>query len=177
MPLSRQQKEQLVESYQEGLAAAPHVFLISYKGISVPQVTELRRRIRDIGATYAVVKNRLVLRAIGGKAIEDLKGEFQGATAVAFSNDDPVSLAKTLTEFAKEVPALEFKTSLVEGRPVEAQEVEKIASLPSREELITKLVFLLQSPVTSFVRTLAALPRQFVVVLDQIRQQKEGSES
>jgi large subunit ribosomal protein L10 len=176
MPLSRQQKEQLVESYQEGLAAAPHVFLISYKGISVPQVTELRRRIRDIGATYAVVKNRLVLRAIGGKAIEDLKGEFQGATAVAFSNDDPVSLAKTLTEFAKEVPALEFKTSLVEGRPVEAQEVEKIASLPSREALITKLVFLLQSPVTSFVRTLAALPRQFVVVLDQIRQQKEGAE-
>ncbi len=176
MPLSRQQKEQLVESYQEGMAAAPHVFLISYKGISVPQVTELRRRIRDIGATYAVVKNRLVLRAIEDKALEDLKGEFQGATAVAFSNDDPVSLAKTLTEFAKEVPALEFKTSLVEGRPVEAKEVEKIASLPSREELITKLVFLLQSPVTSFVRTLAALPRQFVVVLDQIGQQKEGSE-
>jgi len=177
MPLSRQQKEQLVESYQEGMAAAPHVFLISHKGISVPQVTELRRRIRDIGATYAVVKNRLVLRAIEGKALEALEGEFQGATAVAFSNDDPVSLAKTLTEFAKEVPALEFKTSLVEGRPVEAQEVEKIASLPSREELITKLLFLLQSPVTSFVRTLAALPRQFVVVLDQIRQQKEGSES
>ncbi len=176
MPLSRQKKEQLVESYQEGLAAAPHVFLLDFRGISVPQVTELRRRIRDVGGTYAVVKNRLVLRAIDGKVLEELKAEFEGPTAVAFSNDDPVSLAKTLTEYAKEVPALEFKTSLVEGQPVDAQKVREIASLPSREELITKLVYLLQSPITSFVRTLGALPRQFVVVLDQIRQQKEGSE-
>jgi large subunit ribosomal protein L10 len=176
MPLSRQQKEQLLEGYQEGLAAAPHVFLISYKGISVPQVTELRRRIRSVGGTYAVVKNRLVLRAIDGKALEGIKGEFRGPTAVAFSNDDPVALAKTLTDFAKEVPALEFKTSLVEGQPIDAQEVRQIASLPSREELITKLVFLLQSPISRFVRTLGALPRQFVVVLDQIRQQKEGQE-
>jgi large subunit ribosomal protein L10 len=176
MPLSRQQKEELVESYQKGMAAAPHVFLISYKGISVPQVTELRRRIRDVGGTYAVVKNRLVLRAIDGKVLEELKAEFQGPTAVAFSNDDPVSLAKTLTEYAKEVPALEFKASLVDSQTVEAREVKEIASLPSREELITKLVFLLQSPITSFVRILGALPKQLVVVLDQVRQQKEGSE-
>jgi len=176
MPLSRQQKEQLVESYQDGMAAAPHVFLINYKGISVPQVTELRRRIREVGGTYVVVKNRLVLRAIDGKALDELKGEFEGPTAVAFSNDDPVSLAKTLTEYAKEVPALEFKTSLVEGQSVQAGEVKEIASLPSREELITKLVFLLQSPISSFVRILGALPRQFVVVLDQVRQQKQGSE-
>jgi len=176
MPLSRQQKEQLVEGYQEGMAAAPHVFLISYAGISVPQVTELRRRIREVGGAYVVVKNRLVLRAIDGKALDELKGEFEGPTAVAFSNDDPVSLAKTLTDFAKEVPALEFKTSLVEGQPIQAREVKEIASLPSREDLITKLVFLLQSPITSFVRILGALPKQFVVVLDQVRQQKEGSE-
>ena len=176
MPLSRQQKEQLVESYQDGMAAAPHVFLISYKGISVPQVTELRRRIREVGGTYVVVKNRLVLRAIDGKALDELKGEFEGPTAVAFSNDDPVSLAKTLTEYAKEVPALEFKTSLVEGQSIQAGEVKEIASLPSREELITKLVFLLQSPISSFVRILGALPKQFVVVLDQVRQQRQGSE-
>ena len=176
MPLSRQQKEQLLESYQEGLATASHVFLISYKGISVPQVTELRRRIRDIGGTYTVVKNRLVLRAIDGKELEELKGEFQGPTAVAFSNGDPVSLAKTLTEYAKEVPTLEFKASLVEGQSIAAAEVKEIASLPSREELMSKLVFLLQSPIASFVRILGALPRQFVVVLDQVRQQKEGSE-
>ncbi|MGB5478606.1 MAG: 50S ribosomal protein L10, partial [Thermoanaerobaculia bacterium] len=94
MPLSRQQKEQLVEGYQEGMAAAPHVFLISYTGISVPQVTELRRRIREVGATYVVVKNRLVLRAIDGKALDELKGEFEGPTAVAFSHVDPVSLAQ-----------------------------------------------------------------------------------
>ena len=176
MPLSRQQKEQLVESYQDGMAAAPHVFLISYKGISVPQVTELRRRIREVGGTYVVVKNRLVLRAIDGKALDELKGEFEGPTAVAFSDDDPVSLAKTLTEYAKEVPALEFKTSLVEGQSIQAGEVKEIASLPSREELITKLVFLLQSPISSFVRILGALPKQFVVVLDQVRQQRQGSE-
>jgi large subunit ribosomal protein L10 len=174
MPLSRQEKEQLVDSYQEGLAATPHVFLMDYKGISVPQVTELRRRIREVGGTYAVVKNRLVLRAIEGKGLSELQEQFQGPTAVAFCEDDPVALAKALTEFADDVPAIEFKAGLIEGRPLEAGEVKQIAKLPSRQELISKLVFLLQSPVSGFVRVLAALPRRFVVALDQIQRQKEG---
>ena len=175
MPLTRQQKEDLVASYGEGLAKAPHVFLVDYKGVTVTQVSELRRRIREVGGRYEVVKNRLVLRAIGGEALEELQGKFEGPTAVAYCGEDPVGLAKAVTDFAKEVPAIELKGGLVEGQPVAAEDVQQIAKMPSREELLTKLVFLLQSPISSLVKTLAALPRQFVVVLDQVRQHKESS--
>lgn len=176
MPLTRQQKEDLIGSYQEGLVKSPHVFLVDFKGVTVTEVSELRRKIREVGGQYEVVKNRLVLRAIGGEALEELKGDFQGPTAAAFGGDDPVGLAKAITDFAKEVPAIELKGGLLEGQPVAPEEVKEIAQMPSREELLTKLVFLLQSPISSFVRTLAALPRQFVVVLEQVRQQKDGAD-
>lgn len=176
MPLTRQQKEELVQSYQEGMAKSPHAFLVDYKGVTVTEVSELRNKIREIGGQYEVVKNRLVLRAIGGEALEELKGEFQGPTAVAYGGEDPVGLAKAVTEFAKEVPAIELKGGLLEGQLVAPDEVREIAQMPSREELLTKLVFLLQSPVSNFVRTLAALPRQFVVVLEQVRQQKDSAD-
>lgn len=177
MPLSRESKESLVESYQGGVAAAPNVFLVKYQGITVPQVTDLRTRVRESGGHYEVVKNRIVLRVIDGSALEGLKEHFEGPTAVAYNEDDPVALAKVLTDFAKEVPAIEFKAGLVDGQVVEAEEVKQIAKLPSREELIAKLLFLLQSPITGFVRVLAALPREFVTVLEQVRQEKEKQEA
>ena len=175
MPLTRQQKIDLVESYSEGLAKAPHAFLVDYKGVTVTEVSELRRKIGEVGGQYEVVKNRLLLRAIGGEALEELKEDLQGPTAVAYCVEDPVGLAKAVTDFAKDVPAIELKGGILEGRPVAAAEVKEIAQMPSREELLTKLVFLLQSPISSFVKTLAALPRQFVVVLEQVRQQKESA--
>ena len=175
MPLSRQQKEQLLEGYREGLAKAPHVFLVDYKGVTVTEVSELRNKVREVGGRYEVVKNRLVLRAIGGEALEELGNQFQGPTAVAFSSDDPVGLAKAVTDFAKDVPAIEVKGGLVEGQSVAAEDVKEIALMPSREALLGKLAFLLQSPISSFVRTLAAIPREFVVVLDQVRQEKESA--
>lgn len=177
MPLSRESKESLVESYQGGVATAPNVFLVKYQGITVPQVTDLRTRVRESGGHYEVVKNRIVLRVIDGSALEGLKEHFEGPTAVAYNEDDPVALAKVLTDFAKEVPAIEFKAGLVDGQVVEAEEVKQIATLPSREELIAKLLFLLQSPITGFVRVLAALPREFVTVLEQVRQEKEKQEA
>ena len=176
MPLNRQQKEDIVGNYQEGLAKSPHVFLVDYKGVTVTEVSELRRKIREVGGEYLVVKNRLLLRAIGGEALEELKDQFEGPTAVAYGGEDAVGLAKAITEFAKDVPAIELKDGLLEGQRVLAAEVKEIAQMPSREELLTKLVFLLQSPISSFVRTLAALPRQFVVVLEQVRQQKESAD-
>ena len=171
---TRSQKQLTIEGYQEGLAAAPHAFLVSFKGITVPQVTELRDKIRESGGRYEVVKNTLALRAVEGKGLEHFKDEFKGPTAVAYINDDPVALAKALTTFRKGTPVIEFKGGLVDGKPVSPDDLEDIANLPSREELIAKLVFLLQSPITNMVRTLAAIPKGFVVVLDQIAQQKEG---
>lgn len=172
MPLSRSQKQDLIQQYESGLALAPHAFLVSYQGISVPQDTELRRRIRDSGGEYLVVKNTLALRAIEGKALDALKDSFRGPIAVAYIHDDPVALAKTLTEFAKEVPKIEFRGGVVEGRAIAADQVQDIARLPSREELLAKLLFLLQSPITRLARGLAAIPQQMVIALDQIAKQK-----
>jgi len=174
MPFSRQQKEQLLESYRETIARSPHAFLVNATGITVPQITALRDRVRSFGGRYVVVKNRLAIRAIEGAALEGLKDQFVGPTAVAFG-DDPVQIAKVLTEFSKEVKAFEFKGGLLDGQPVTAEKVADIASLPSRDELLAKLLFLLQSPITRLARTLAAIPREFVIVLDQIRQQKEAT--
>lgn len=174
MPLSRSKKEALLAEYEEGVAHAPHAFVLGYQGISVPKVTELRQKIRESGGSYVVVKNRLVLRAVEGKALGQLADQFTGATAVVYSDAEPVALAKVLSDFQKDAPFLEFKGGLLNGQPVAGDQIKEIANLPSREELLAKLVFLLQSPVTRFVRGLAAIPRQFVVALDQIRQQKES---
>ena len=173
MPLSRQDKETLLESYRSGLANAPHAYLVAFEGISVPQVTELRHKIRENGGQYVVVKNRVALRAIEGAALEGLQDRFSGPTAVAYTEGDPVGLAKVLTDFAKDVPKFEFKGGVVEGQAVSAEQIDEIATLPTREELLSKLLFLLQSPASRLVRTLAAVPRDLVVVLDQIAKTKE----
>ncbi|HEX5759021.1 MAG TPA: 50S ribosomal protein L10 [Thermoanaerobaculia bacterium] len=173
MPLSRADKEQMLAEYSEGLAQAPHTFLLGFKGIKVPQVTELREKVRQSGGHYVVVKNTLALRAIDGKPMADLAEHFSGPTAVVYSMDDPVAVAKALTDFAKDVPVIEFKAGLVEGRAVAAAQIKEIATLPARDELIAKLLYLLQSPVTRLARVLAAVPQQFVSVLDQVRTQKE----
>lgn len=175
MALSRSQKEELVADYGGRFSSAPHAFLISFSGITVPQVTDLRQRVREGGGHYEVVKNTLALRAVKGTPLEGLSEQFVGPTAVAYSEEDPVSLAKVLTTFAKDVPAIEFKGGLVEGQTVAAEDIKAIADLPSREELITKLVFLLQSPISRFVRGLGAIPQQFVSVLGQVARAKESS--
>jgi len=173
MALTRNDKEQLLAEYENGLARAPHAFLLGYQGITVPQVTELRNRVRASGGEYLVVKNTLALRAIDSKALGELKEHFVGPTAVVFSHQDPVALAKALTDSAKEMPALQFKAGLVEGRAIPGAQIRDIAQLPSREQLIAKLLFLLQSPITRLARVLAAVPQSFVSVLDQVRKQKE----
>ena len=172
MAQTRDQKQEIIEHYEGGLAAAQHAFLVSFDGLTVSQATDLRSRIREQGGTYEVVKNRLALRAIEGQGMAALKEHFRGPTAVAYVKDDPVPLAKALTDFRKEVPAIEFKGALVDGQAVDGSEVEAIAQMPGREELIAKLLFLLQSPITRLARGLAAIPRQMVVVLDQISKAK-----
>lgn len=173
MPLSRADKEEMLAEYSQGLAQAPHAFLLGFKGIKVPQVTELRDRVRRTGGHYIVVKNTLALRAIAGKPMAELAEHFTGPTAVVYSETDPVAVAKALTDFAKDAPVIEFKAGLVEGRAVPAAQIKEIATLPGREELMAKLLFLMQSPIVRLARVLAAVPQQFVAVLDQVRTRKE----
>src|SRR5690349_13685465 len=114
MPLTKENKAELLAEYQGGLAKAQHAFLVGYQGISVPQVTDLRAKVRSSGGEYVVVKNTLALRAIDSTAMDQLKEHFTGATAVVYSLTDPVAIAKTLTDFAKDAPALKFKGGIVE---------------------------------------------------------------
>jgi large subunit ribosomal protein L10 len=174
MALTRTKKNELLSDYESGFSEAPHAFLLGFQGISVPQVTELRSQVRKHGGSYLVVKNTLALRATDGKALAELKEQFEGPTAVAYTDGDAVSLAKALTDFAKDVPAVVFKGGVVDSHPVAAEDIKEIAGLPSREELLAKLLFLMQSPVTRLARGLNAITRDFVVVLDQVRQQKEA---
>ncbi len=172
MALSRAQKQDILGGYGDTLADAQHAFVIGFKGITVTQATDLRSRIRAKGGKYLVVKNTLARRAVEGKPLAQVRDHFTGPTAVAYGAD-PVSLAKVLTDFAKESPVIEFKAGLVEGRPVAANQVSEIAQMPSREQLIAKLLFLLQSPITRFVRVLAAAgPQRLAIVLDQVAKNK-----
>ncbi|MGE0640322.1 MAG: 50S ribosomal protein L10 [Thermoanaerobaculia bacterium] len=173
MPLSRATKVEILGNYEGELSSAQHAFVIGFKGITVNQATELRSRVRKSGGQYVVIKNTLARKAVSGKALEQVKEHFTGPTAIVFGASDPVGLAKVLTEFAKETPALEFKGGLVEGRPIAAEQVQEIAALPGRQELIAKLLFLLQSPITRFVRVLAASgPQRLAIVLDQVAKKK-----
>lgn len=170
---SRTEKAQAISEFTEGIGQATNAFLIEFKGITVPQVTELRKQVRETGSTYVVVKNTLALIAVKDSPLTQLKDAFSGPTAVAYNMTDAVALAKALTKFAKDVPAVHFKGALLNGQIVPATEIQNIANLPTRQELVSKLLFLLQSPMRGLVTVLQANIRNLAVVLAQIAKQKE----
>ena len=171
--MNRDDKARFVSEFTEGIGQATNAFLIDFKGITVPQVTELRKQVRDTGSDYVVVKNTLALIAVKDSPLVALKEQFSGMTAVAYNKTDAVALAKALTKFAKDVPTVQFKGALLNGQIVPAAEIQNIANLPSREELVSKLLFLMQSPLRGLVTVLQANIRNLAVVLDQIAKQKE----
>jgi len=171
---NREQKAAAISEFSEGIGQATNAFLISFKGITVPQVTELRKQVRESGSEYVVVKNTLALIAVKDSPLKALEKQFTGETAVAYNTSDAVALAKVLTRFAKDVPVVQFKGAMLGGQIVPAAEIQNIANLPSREELIAKLLYLMQHPIRGLAVVLNGTVRNLAVVLDQIRQQKGG---
>jgi large subunit ribosomal protein L10 len=170
--MNRTEKQEMVASLAEGVGKATNAFLIDFTGITVPQVTELRQKIRETDSEYVVVKNTLVLIAIKDSPLVDLRDKFVGPTGVAYNSGDAVALAKALKTFSKDVPAMQFKGALLDGRIVPAEQISVIADLPSREELVSKLLYVLQSPIRNLVTVLNANIRNIAVVLDQVAKQK-----
>ena len=171
--MNRDDKAQEIAQLQSEIGKATNAFLIDFKGITVPQVTELRKQVRESGSHYVVIKNTLALIAVKDTPLTKLTGHFSGMTAVAYNTTDAGGLAKVLTKFAKEVPTVQFKGAMLGGQVVAASEIQNIANLPSREELVAKLLFMLQSPIRGLATVLAANIRNLAVVIDQVRQQKE----
>ena len=174
--MNRDDKARFVSEFTEGIGQATNAFLIDFKGITVPQVTELRKQVRESGGEYIVVKNTLALIATKDSPLKALSDQFTGMTAVAYNRTDAVALAKALTKFAKDVPTVQFKGALLNGQVVPAAEIQNIANLPSREELVAKLLFLMQHPIRGLATVLSGTIRNFAVVLDQIAKQKGGGE-
>ena len=174
MAVTRADKEQELQELASAFKKADTAILVDYRGLDVPAVTELRRQIRNVKGSYKVVKNTLAIRASKGTSFEALEKMFEGTTAVAYTGNDAVALAKTLTAFMKNAPTLQIKAAVVQGRAIKPAEVTDLASLPGKPELYSKLLFLLQAPMQQFVSVLAATPRNFVTVLNEAAKKKEA---
>ena len=172
---TRKQKQEDLDALAEQFKNANAAMLVSFKKMTVAKDQELRRQLREAGVTYSVVKNTLARKAAAGTPLEPLADEFKGVTGVALSTTDPVGLSKAISKFTKaNAEIFSFKVGLVEGKVLELKQVEAIANLPSREELISKMLFLINAQAQRLVTVIQAVPRNLAVVMDQVRAQKEA---
>jgi large subunit ribosomal protein L10 len=165
--MDREQKKKTAEELHEELLKAKGVVLSGFQGITVSQDFELRRKIASTGAEYRVVKNSLIERAAKGTSLEPVAQKLAGMTSVALTNTDPVALAKAITEYAKDNPVFTFKSGLVEGRVINLGDFNALATLPSREALLSKVLFLFNSPAQRVATTLNGVARNLAVVISE----------
>ena len=173
MNKQRMAKEQSVQEIAEKLQASKAVVITDYRGLNVFQVTKLRNELREVNVEYKVLKNTLTKIAAKNVGIENIEQYLEGPTAIAFSNEDPVAPAKILSKFAKDNKDLEIKGGLLEGKAVSMEQINALAELPSREELLAQVLRGIQSPLTGMANVLAGPLRNMVNALEAIRKEKE----
>lgn len=171
---TRTQKEQEIEVLRKEFQESPNAVLVGFKGLKVGDDEKLRRELRQANLSYRVVKNTLAIRAAKGTPMEQVEASFTGATAVALSKNDPVLLAKVLSKWAKESAVFSFKAGIVEGRAIPGKDVEAISNLPSKEELISKIMFVVNSGAQRLATVTGAVARNLAIVVDQVRAQRES---
>jgi large subunit ribosomal protein L10 len=176
--MNKDEKSKEVEKVRGEIQRAKSVVLTSFEGITVSQDFDLRRRVAQSGGRYRVLKNSLIERAAQGTPVEPaVSPKLRGTTSLATTESDPVALAKVLTTYAKENPILVFKAGVVEGRVVSLADLMALASLPSREALLAKALFLLNAPGTRLASTLAGVARNLAFVIKQAVDEKKFAES
>jgi large subunit ribosomal protein L10 len=160
-------KEKDLEELKKDFEKAQNVFVTSFEKLTVQQDFELRKTVRAAGGNYKVVKNNLAEIASKGTSAEDLMAHLVGMTSMAYTSNDPVALAKALTVYAKTNPSFTFKAGMVEGRAIDVKSIQELASLPSRDEILAKVLFLIQASAQRLVISLAGVGRNLAVVVDQ----------
>ena len=171
----RPEKVAMIAAMKETMKNAKGAVLTDYRGIKVAQDTKLRRKMREAGVQYSVIKNNMASIAAKEAGIEGLDDYLKGPLAMVSSDKDPVAAAKLISEFIKENRIMEIKGGLVEGKVIDAEGVKSLANLPSREVLLARLLGSMQSPITGFVTVLQGNIRNLVYALDAVRQQKESA--
>ncbi len=174
MSLNREEKAVVIEEVSAELAKAQSVIIAEYRGLDVAAVTVLRKQARESGVYLRVLKNTLVRRAVAGSPFEALSSQMSGPLMYAVSQD-PVSAAKVLAGFAKTNDKLVIAGGALPNNVLDIEGVKALATMPSREELLAKLMGTMQAPVTQFVRTLNEVPTKFVRGLAAVRDQKEAA--
>jgi len=173
--LNKQSKEALIAEFTVKLKDAKAAFLADYRGLDVDQANDLRNKLRDTGVEYRVVKNTLLRLASKDTASACLVEYLSGPTSIALVNDDPVAPAKALVEFAKKNQAFELKAGMLDGKLLAVADIQALAELPSRDELLAMMLRTMSAPATNFVGVLAAVPRTFVQALSAIKDQKDAA--
>ena len=173
--MNLEEKKRITQDLNERFTKAAVVFVTDYKGLDVAAINDLRRKLKEKEVEYQVAKNSLLIRAAEGTHVDLIKDLFQGPNAVALSYDDPVSPAKVLTDFAKDNKVFEIKAGVMDGAVLDGKQIKALADLPPREVLLGMLVATMNSVPAGFVRTLAEIPRQFLNVLQAIKDQKEAA--
>ena len=171
--MNREEKNQAVQDLKSRFQAASITLLADYKGLKVNEINELRQKLSENAAKMQVVKNTLARLALEETEMKELQEHFKGTTAVITAEGDPVSSTKVLIQFAKDREKPQIKVGFMSGELMDAAKVEALSKLPSREEMLAKLLGSMQAPAQNLVNVLAAIPRQLVTVLAAIRDQKE----
>jgi large subunit ribosomal protein L10 len=172
---TRAQKQQDLDALTEKLSTASAAMLVGFNKLTVGKDLELRNQLREAGVQYQVVKNTLARKAAEGTPFAQANEQFKGVTALATTEGDPVSLSKAISKFTKANPdVFTFKVGIVEGKVVNLNDVEAIASLPSKEELISKVMFLINAQAQRLVTVISAVPRNLAIVVKQIGEQKSA---
>jgi large subunit ribosomal protein L10 len=171
----KNQKKKDLESLHAELEKAKHVFLTGYEKMTVQQDFELRKAIRGVGGSYKVIKNNIAEKASEGTASKDLMKDLAGMTSMAYTENDPVALAKALTTYAKSVPTFTFKAGMVEGRVIDIRQIQDLANMPSKEELIGKIMWLINASAQRMAVALSGVSRNLAVVVDQAAKENKFS--